>query len=146
MCGRYTLRSKPETIAEEFDLDEVPLLEPRYNITPTQPVPAVRLDPRSHQREFSLFQWGLIPSWAKEPSIGNKMINARAETVAEKPAFRHSFRSKRCLVIADAFYEWRKVDGRKQPYFIHLKTTGPSPSPASGTTGSGPKERSSPAP
>ena len=121
MCGRYTLRSKPEAIAETFDLSHVPTLEPRYNIAPTQPVAAVRLDPRRHQRELTIFQWGLIPSWADDPAIGNRLINARAETVADKPAFRHSFRSKRCLVLADGFYEWRKEGSRKQPYFVRMK-------------------------
>src|SRR3954447_1904712 len=85
MCGRYTLRAKSETIAEAFDLAEVPELPARYNIAPTQPVPAVRLDPGARRREPRLFRWGLIPSWADDPAVGDRMINARAETVTIKP-------------------------------------------------------------
>jgi putative SOS response-associated peptidase YedK len=125
MCGRYTLRSSRESIAQAFDVPEVPELPARYNIAPTQSVPAVRVDPDRRVRELSLFLWGLVPSWADDPSIGNKMINARAETVAEKPAFRHAFKSKRCLVVADGFYEWRKFDRNKQPYFIRMKDERP---------------------
>ena len=88
VCGRYTLKAPREAIAEAFDLADVPQLLPRYNIAPTQAVPVVRLDPASGERGLSLLQWGLIPSWADDPAIGNRLINARAETVAEKPAFR----------------------------------------------------------
>jgi putative SOS response-associated peptidase YedK len=125
MCGRYVLRSRAEAIAEEFDLPDVPLLEPRYNIAPTQPVAAVRIDPQGHEREFTALRWGLIPSWADDPALGNRMINARSDTVADKPAFRHAFKAKRCLIVADGFYEWMKLDGRKQPHFIHLKDDRP---------------------
>jgi putative SOS response-associated peptidase YedK len=105
MCGRYTLKAKREVIAEAFDLDEVPDLPLRYNIAPTQDVPVVRLDSGSKTRRLSLLRWGLIPAWADDPSIGNRMINARCETVAEKPAFRTAFKKRRCLVVADGFYE-----------------------------------------
>src|SRR3954470_21171289 len=106
MCGRYTLHTKAEPIAEAFDLPEVPPLPARYNIAPTQDVPVVRLGPDRGVREFGLLHWGLIPSWADDPAIGNRMINARAETVAEKPAFRKAFQARRCLVLTDGFYEW----------------------------------------
>ncbi|QDV36944.1 SOS response-associated peptidase [Tautonia plasticadhaerens] len=125
MCGRYTLRAKRETIAEAFDLPEVPELPARYNIAPTQDVPVVRPGPDQGHRTLCLLHWGLIPSWADDPSIGNKMINARAETVAEKPAFRHAFKTKRCLVVADGFYEWRREGKHKRPYFIRMKDDRP---------------------
>ena len=125
MCGRYTLRSSPEAIAGAFDLPEVPELPARYNIAPTQDVPVVRLDPDRGGREFGLLHWGLIPSWADDPAIGNRMINARAETVAEKPAFRKAFQSRRCLVISDGFFEWRREGKHKQPYFIRMRDDRP---------------------
>ena len=113
MCGRYSLKAPREAIAEAFDLADVPQLLPRYNIAPTQPVPVVRLDPASGERGLALLQWGLIPSWADDPAIGNRLINARAETVAEKPAFRTAFKKRRCLVVADGFYEfmWTRWTG-----------------------------------
>ena len=125
MCGRYTLRKPPREIADAFDVPEVPELPARYNIAPTQPVPVVRLDPDRGRREIELLHWGLIPSWADDPAIGNRMINARAETVAEKPAFRHAFRKKRCLVLTDGFFEWRREGKRKQPFFIRMKDDRP---------------------
>jgi putative SOS response-associated peptidase YedK len=120
MCGRFTLTSPAETVAELFELDDVPVLTPRYNIAPTQPVAVVRSGQTAGGRELAELRWGLIPSWAKDPSIGSRMINARAEGVAEKPSFRSAFRRRRCLVIADGFYEWQKVGTRKQPHYIHL--------------------------
>ncbi|QDV35659.1 SOS response-associated peptidase [Tautonia plasticadhaerens] len=123
MCGRYTLRTTAREIAETFDVPEVPELPARFNIAPTQDVPVVRLGDGG--REFHLLHWGLIPSWADDPDIGSRMINARAETVAEKPAFRRAFRSRRCLVVSDGFFEWRREGGRKQPYFIRMKDDRP---------------------
>jgi putative SOS response-associated peptidase YedK len=123
MCGRFTLRAPVQTLASLFDFADGPALEPRYNIAPTQPVAAVRSGTQG--RELVLLRWGLIPSWASDPSIGNRLINARAETVAEKPAFRAAFRHRRCLVLTDGFYEWRKEGKRKQPYFIGLKSGQP---------------------
>ena len=117
MCGRFTQAADGEIIARVFDLPEAPELSPRYNIAPTQDVAAVRLA-ESGGRELVQLHWGLIPSWAKERAIGARMINARAETLAEKPAFRSAFRERRCLIVADGFYEWQKLGGRKQPYFI----------------------------
>ena len=123
MCGRYMITSTREAIRRVF---EVPTfdLPPRYNVAPTQNVPVVRL--QDGERELAMLRWGLIPSWAKDPEIGNRMINARAETVAEKPAFRAAFRRRRCLVVADGFYEWqRRPHNPKQPYFITLADGGP---------------------
>lgn len=120
MCGRFTLRSSPKAIAEVFGLAETPHVEPHFNIAPSQSVAVVREQP-DHQRELVHLHWGLIPFWADDPSIGNRMANARCETAATKPSFRRAFRSRRCLVVADGFYEWQKTDGRKQPYFIQMK-------------------------
>lgn len=118
MCGRFVLRASPEQMAELFDLPDAPYLEARYNIAPTQPVAVVRINPASRQREWALTLWGLIPSWAKDPSIGQKMINARADGVAEKPSFRAAFKRRRCLVPASGFYEWKKTANGKEPHFI----------------------------
>jgi len=112
-------------IAKIFGLDETTDIEPRYNVAPTQQVVAIRLDPAAENRELALLRWGLIPRWADDPSIGNRMINARAETVAGKPSFRQAFKKRRCLVVADGFFEWKKIGGKKQPYYIHLKDDQP---------------------
>ena len=125
MCGRFTLHTPASVLATFFNLPETPVLVPRYNIAPTQPVAIVRAPAGPNQREWALVRWGLIPSWAKDPSIGARMINARAETVAEKPSFRAPFKRRRCLVPADGFYEWRKVGKGKQPYYIHMQDGGP---------------------
>ncbi|MEL6263499.1 MAG: SOS response-associated peptidase [Cyanobacteria bacterium J06626_6] len=118
MCGRYTLTKSGEAIARTFDLQCTPAPTPRYNIAPTQPVSAITASPE--QREYRIFQWGLVPSWAKDPGIGSRMINARSETAAEKPSFRAAFKRRRCLVIADGFYEWKKAGAKKQPYYIQM--------------------------
>ena len=120
MCGRYSLTTAPEALRRLFNFTNLPNLAPRYNIAPTQLAPVVR--GADGGRELVMLRWGLVPSWAKDISIGNKMINARAETVAEKPAFRGAFRHRRCLVPTDGFYEWRTEDGRKQPFRIGMKT------------------------
>jgi len=125
MCGRFTLTTSRAIIAELLGLKKVPTFEPRFNIAPSQPVLAVRLDPGSGEREGTLLKWGLIPSWAKEPGIGESLINARAETVAEKPAFRSAFKKRRCLVLADGFYEWKRDMGGKTPYYFQLKDQSP---------------------
>ena len=124
MCGRYVLTAPGEVLAELFELDERPHLVTRYNIAPTQEVAIVRARPEGG-RELATVSWGLVPHWAKERAIGNRLINARAESLAEKPAFRDSFEKRRCLVLADAFYEWQKVDGRKQPWLLRLRGGGP---------------------
>ncbi|NLF70609.1 MAG: SOS response-associated peptidase [Candidatus Anammoximicrobium sp.] len=121
MCGRFTLRTGATTLIEKFGgllLFELPL---QYNISPTQMVATVRIGPEDAVRRWEMVRWGLIPSWAKEPSIGNRMINARAETVADKPAFRAAFRRRRCLVPADGYFEWQKTRKSKQPYYIRRR-------------------------
>ena len=124
MCGRYTLRTPVDTLAEQFDLDEYPSsLTASYNIAPTQEVATVVEE--DDKRKLEMFHWGLIPSWAKDPQIGNRMINARAETVHEKPSFRSAFKARRCLILADGFYEWQKADNGKQPFYIHMKDGSP---------------------
>jgi putative SOS response-associated peptidase YedK len=121
MCGRFTLTSPVQAVASQFNLPDMPAFEPRYNIAPTQPVAAVRAAGEAMVRTLVMLHWGLIPFWAKDPEVGARLINARSETVAEKPAFREAFRRRRCLVLADGFYEWQKQDGGKQPYYIHLR-------------------------
>jgi len=125
MCGRFTLATPPQIVAEFFELPAVPDLQPRYNIAPTQGVPAVVVTLNEPERRLQLFRWGLIPASADDPSIGNRMINARAETAAEKPAFREAFRRRRCLVIADGFYEWQKLPKRKQPFYVRMRDAKP---------------------
>jgi putative SOS response-associated peptidase YedK len=124
MCGRFTLHSNPHDVARQFQLTQLQLFGPRYNIAPTQMVPAVRLNARD-ERELSFLRWGLVPSWAEDLSIGNRMINARAESVAEKPSFRKAFASRRCLIVADGFYEWQAQGKTKQPYYITVDGGGP---------------------
>jgi|PlaIllAssembly_1097288.scaffolds.fasta_scaffold76200_2 putative SOS response-associated peptidase YedK len=123
MCGRYALTSSPAVIAERFHLLWTPELAPHYNIAPGQAIPVVR--ETGQGRELAFLRWGLIPSWAKEASIGMRLINARGETLADKPAFRSAYRQRRCLIPADAFYEWKAIAGRKQPYCIRLRDEGP---------------------
>jgi len=120
MCGRYELHTHPAAIALAFALPAPPLMVPRYNIAPTQQVPVVRLT-ADGARECVDMRWGLVPRWAKDPSIGVKMINARAESVADKPSFRNAFRRHRCLVPADGFYEWRVTGSGKRPVHIGRK-------------------------
>ena len=121
MCGRYRLSRRKQLIAEYFDtVDEIDW-EPRYNIAPTQNVGIIRQDRAQPVRKFSLVRWGLIPYWAKDPSIGQKMINARSETVLDKPAFREAFQNRRCLVPADGFYEWKRTGRSKQPIHIGMQ-------------------------
>src|SRR3954464_898773 len=142
MCGRYASSRRPEDLVEEFEIDKVEVketLQPDYNVAPTKHVYAVverpapedagsedRGDEAPEQRQLRTLRWGLVPFWAKDPSIGNRMINARMETVHEKPAFRRAFASRRCLLPADGYYEWYPTEqltkaGKplKQPFFIH---------------------------
>ena len=124
MCGRFTLIDPEQALTVQFNMPAIPGLKPRYNIAPSQPVLAVRPAPKGGDREAVLLTWGLVPFWAKDPAIGARLINARAETVAEKPAFRAAFRRRRCLVLADGFYEWqRPVGGQegRQPYYVRLR-------------------------
>ncbi len=124
MCGRFAFYSPSEAAAALFGVEASVDLDPRYNIAPTQDVAAIR-NAESGERELVLLRWGLVPFWARDPSIGNRMINARAETVAEKPAFRAAYRRRRCLVLADGFYEWRREGSTKTPYFISLASGEP---------------------
>ncbi|MEX2496306.1 MAG: SOS response-associated peptidase [Woeseia sp.] len=124
MCGRFAFWSPTEAAAALFDFDPAFAMEPRYNIAPSLDIAAVRAA-GAERRELVKLRWGFIPSWATDPSIGNRMINARAETVAEKPAFRNAYRKRRCLILADGFYEWRKEKGGKTPYFISLASGEP---------------------
>jgi putative SOS response-associated peptidase YedK len=117
MCGRFAFYSPAEATAALFGASGSLDMEPRYNVAPTQDVAAVR-DSDDDGRELVKLRWGLVPFWAKDPGIGNRMINARAETVAEKPAFRAAYRRRRCLVLADGFYEWHREGDVKIPYFI----------------------------
>lgn len=122
MCGRFSQSQPAEAIARAFQVADVPPLTPRYNIAPTQSVATVLQTPERKNRQFKMLHWGLIPSWAKDPKMGARLINARAETVAEKPAFRTAFRQRRCLVVADGFYEWQQQEDKKQkqPYYFRL--------------------------
>ena len=143
MCGRYASSRKPEDLVEEFEISSAgnrvdEALAPDYNVAPTKPVYAVMErspssskgaedpDPASPERQLRVLSWGLVPSWAKDPAIGNRMINARMETVAEKPAYKRAFASRRCLLPADGYFEWypTQVKGKsgrplKQPFYIH---------------------------
>ncbi|OZA14958.1 MAG: hypothetical protein B7X94_00150 [Hydrogenophilales bacterium 17-62-8] len=119
MCGRYALTSPPAVIAERFGLAWALDVPPHYNIAPGQMIPVVR--DAEQGRELALLKWGLIPSWAKDASIGTRLINARGETLGDKPAFRNAYRRRHCLIPADAFYEWKAIAGRKQPYCIRMR-------------------------
>ncbi len=121
MCGRFSLGADAATLALQFDLFEAPDWTPRYNIAPTQPAPTIVIASADLRRQFKLHRWGLIPSWAKDPGIWAQMINAQAETVASKPAFRTAFCKRRCFVLADGFYEWGQQGRKKQPYYVRLR-------------------------
>jgi putative SOS response-associated peptidase YedK len=123
VCGRFAFYSPSEAAAALFGVSASTEVQPRYNIAPTQYIAAIR--DGSEGRELAMLRWGLVPSWAKDPSIGNRMINARAETVAEKPSYRAAFRHRRCIVLADGFYEWRRESDAKTPYFISLASGEP---------------------
>ena len=129
MCGRFAFYSPSEATAALFGVDgvlapDVAGNESRYNIAPTQFVAAIR-DNNEQRRELVMLRWGLVPFWAKDPAIGNRMINARAETVAEKPSYRAAFKHRRCIVLADGFYEWHREGDVKTPYFISLASGEP---------------------
>jgi putative SOS response-associated peptidase YedK len=123
MCGRFVITSPAEAMASAFSTtNPLPNIRPRYNAAPTQSVPVVPRDAEAHARHLETFRWGLIPFWAKDAKIGYTMINAKAETVAEKPSFREAFKSRRCLIPANGFYEWKKLDAKtKQPHAIVMK-------------------------
>jgi putative SOS response-associated peptidase YedK len=117
MCGRFVITSAPAALRQLFGYLEQPNFPPRYNVAPTQPIPVVLVE--NGARHFRLMRWGLLPSWLKDPKGFSLLINARSETVLEKPAFRHAIRRRRGLIPADGYYEWKAIDGRKQPFFIH---------------------------
>ena len=119
MCGRYTI-TRPQEAADQFEPDEIEadLSRPRYNVAPTQNVPALIV--RNARRAVVDLHWGLVPAWAKDRSIGPRLINARAESVDQKPSFKNAFRNRRCLILADGFYEWQKRGREKQPMFVRV--------------------------
>ena len=127
MCGRYTIIASPEVLRALFGYEEQPNFPPRYNVAPTQPIAIVRLI--DGKRHFALVRWGLLPSWVKDPKAFSLLINARGESVIEKPAFRAAMKRRRCLIPADGFYEWKAMSAqkgaRKQPYFIRQKSAAP---------------------
>jgi putative SOS response-associated peptidase YedK len=123
MCGRFAFYSPHEAVTRLFGVAVAPEIEPRYNIAPTQFIATVR--DTGGPREVALLYWGLVPSWAKDKAIGARMINARAETLTEKPSFRGAFRRRRCLVLADGYYEWQRSGTVKQPYFIAFDSGAP---------------------
>ena len=131
MCGRYSLTQEPLAVLDELARDGEPVaaepeapydFTPRYNIAPTQPVPIVRVRRAGEPPRIVQVRWGLVPYWAKDPTIGGRLINARAEGAAEKPAFRDSFERRRCLVLADGFYEWRRAGKQRLPHYLRLRS------------------------
>ncbi len=124
MCGRFVLHSRPEALARHFGLKGWEDFHPRWNIPPGTDIPIIRVSPEG-KRVLHLLRWGLLPHWAQDPAMGQRLVNARAESVAVKPAFRDAFRHRRCLIPADGFYEWKTQAGRKQPYYIRLRSGEP---------------------
>ena len=141
MCGRFVLMTVGKDLAGRFGLEEVPDLRPRYNIAPTQIVVIIRVDRDTLQKRFAQVKWGLIPFWAKDTATGNRLINARGESAAEKPAFRAAFKSRRCLVLSDGFYQWTKGKVGKQPYSLEWLMEAPLLMPVFGRDGKDPKTR-----
>ncbi|MBD1831417.1 SOS response-associated peptidase [Cyanobacteria bacterium FACHB-472] len=125
MCGRFSQSKSAETIAQVFQVNNVPPLTPRYNIAPTQQIQTILQNAEQSEREFKMLHWGLIPSWAKDSKMGARMINARAETVTEKPSFRAAFKQRRCLILADGFYEWQQQEKNKQPFYFRMNDEHP---------------------
>src|SRR3954463_2378341 len=119
MCGRFVITSAPEALRRLFGYIDQPNFPPRYNVAPTQPIPVVIIE--NGARQFRLMRWGLVPAWVKDPRGFSLLINARAETVAEKPAFKNAIRRRRCLIPADGYYEWQAAEQRKRPFFIHRR-------------------------
>ncbi|MEM9952941.1 MAG: SOS response-associated peptidase [Chloroflexota bacterium] len=120
MCGRFVLSAEADVVQQEFNLDSLPTLAPRFNIAPSQPVSIIT---NTAPSELTIVQWGLIPSWSKDPKMAYKMINARSETAHEKPSYRAPFKRRRCLIPTTGFYEWVKTEDGKQPYLIHRNDT-----------------------
>ena len=124
MCGRFDLHLPKELLEEIFGISITRDIRPRYNIAPTQEIAVIRTNP-DRIRQLDLLRWGLIPPWAKDPAIGSRMINARSETVHEKPAFRTAFKHRRCVIPANGFYEWQEVGGKKKPLYVKMKDDNP---------------------
>ena len=124
MCGRFTLKTPTVQVRTLFPELDIPDLTPRYNIAPTQMVSSVRSS-HDNKQQFATFRWGLVPFWSKDLKIGSKMINARGESVSSKPSFRSAFKKRRCLVLADGFFEWKKINDGKQPYYMTLEDESP---------------------
>jgi putative SOS response-associated peptidase YedK len=146
MCGRFTLRSSDEAVAEAFGLADVPDLLARFNIAPGQPVAVVRQKQQAQGRGLAFLRWGLVPAWADDPSVGHRLANARSETAAMKPSFRRAFRSSRCLVVADGFYavpwvaailagERRGVERGQSDAYVYRRAASTVASISSGSTG-----------
>ncbi len=125
MCGRFVLMTPGKSLAEHFRLAEEPSLEPRYNIAPTQPVAIIKPRVGTPLRDLKIVRWGLIPFWAKDAKMSARFINARSETAAVMPAFRAAFKIRRCLIPADGFYEWKKLDKGREPYLVVLSNRQP---------------------
>lgn len=121
MCGRVVMAITPEMLVEVFGLQAVPSLDPRYNVAPTQNVGVIRCCDDSAHYKYDALKWGLVPSWAPDPTKGSSLINARSETVSEKPSFRHAIKYNRCIVPVSGFYEWSHAGKEKHPHFISLK-------------------------
>lgn len=122
MCGRYAITMPVDSMRELFGFDAQPNLMARYNVAPTQEIPAIRIGYAGERRELAAFSWGLVPSWSNNPATANRMINARGETIADKPSFRSAFKRRRCIIPANGFYEWNgDSKGPKQPYYIQLE-------------------------
>jgi putative SOS response-associated peptidase YedK len=136
MCGRFVITSPPEALRLMFGYTEQPNFPPRHNIAPTQPIPVVIVE--NEARHFRLMRWGLIPAWIKDPRKITLLINARSETVQEKPAFKNAIKRRRCLVPADGYYEWQDLGGRKRPFFIHRRDGAPFGFAALAETWTGP--------
>jgi putative SOS response-associated peptidase YedK len=127
MCGRFSVSLPPEEVARYFQITGgLPNFPPRYNMAPTQEAPVIRLNPETGKRQLDLLRWGLVPSWAKDVKVGSRLINARAETMANRAAFKAAFtKGRRCIVPANGFFEWRTIGDRKQPMFITLRSGAP---------------------
>ena len=121
MCGRFTLTAGGQALADEFELLEAPELEARYNIAPSQDIATIVVDRETQARQLRQMRWGLIPFWAKDPAMGNRMINARSEGVTKKPAFREAFKTRRCLLPATGFFEWKRIGIAKQPMLLRRR-------------------------
>ncbi len=136
MCGRFVITSPPAALRRIFGYEEQPNFPPRHNVAPTQPIPVILLE--QDKRHFRLMRWGFMPAWVKDPRGFTLLINARSETVREKPAFKNAIRRRRVLVPADGYYEWQVIDGRKRPFFIHRRDRAPLGFAALAETWSGP--------